>query len=148
MGCLKMVPKGNISEMISNWQISIGYEDNQIMTPLSSRPYVTYHLHGSTIISGRYPLTNDRLMAYILSREMSQSGEVTMLDSLTCRGSQDKDKCVQRLADYIILSACEDDRSKVFDGIWTPLYMESLQTKIQKPQNVNKEVQQPTRELI
>ena len=32
MGCLKMVPKGNLSEMISNWQISIGYEDNQIMT--------------------------------------------------------------------------------------------------------------------
>ena len=32
MGCLKMVLKGNLSEMISNWQISIGYEDNQIMT--------------------------------------------------------------------------------------------------------------------
>ena len=32
MGCLKMVPKGNLSEIISNWQISIGYEDNQIMT--------------------------------------------------------------------------------------------------------------------
>ena len=35
MGCLKMVPKGNLSEMISNGQISIGYEDNQIMTVLS-----------------------------------------------------------------------------------------------------------------
>ena len=32
MGCPKMVPKGNLSEMISKWQISIGYEDNQIMT--------------------------------------------------------------------------------------------------------------------
>ena len=32
MGCPKMVLKGNLSEMISNWQISIGYEDNQIMT--------------------------------------------------------------------------------------------------------------------
>ena len=32
MGCPKMVPKGDLSEMISNWQISIGYEDNQIMT--------------------------------------------------------------------------------------------------------------------
>ena len=32
MGCPKMVPKGNHSEMMSNWQISIRYEDNQIMT--------------------------------------------------------------------------------------------------------------------
>ena len=32
MGCPKIVPKGNLSEMVSNWQISIGYEDNQIMT--------------------------------------------------------------------------------------------------------------------
>ena len=32
MGCLKMEPKGNLSEMIINWQISIRYEDNQIMT--------------------------------------------------------------------------------------------------------------------
>ena len=32
MGCSKIVPKGNLSEMVSNWQISIGYEDNQIMT--------------------------------------------------------------------------------------------------------------------
>ena len=33
MGCPKMVTKGNLSEMMSNWQTSIGYEDNQIMTP-------------------------------------------------------------------------------------------------------------------
>ena len=33
MGCLKIVLKGNLSEMMSNWQISIGYEDNQIITP-------------------------------------------------------------------------------------------------------------------
>ena len=32
MGCPKIVLKGNLSEMVSNWQISIGYEDNQIMT--------------------------------------------------------------------------------------------------------------------
>ena len=32
MGCPKIVPKGNLSEMVSNWQISIRYEDNQIMT--------------------------------------------------------------------------------------------------------------------
>ena len=32
MGCPKMVLKGNLSEMMSNWQTSIGYEDNQIMT--------------------------------------------------------------------------------------------------------------------
>ena len=32
MGYPKMVPKGNLSEMVSNWQISIGYEDKQIMT--------------------------------------------------------------------------------------------------------------------
>ena len=32
MGCPKMVLKGNLLEMISNWQISIRYEDNQIMT--------------------------------------------------------------------------------------------------------------------
>ena len=35
MGCPKIVPKGNLSEMVSNWQISIGYEDNQIMTGIS-----------------------------------------------------------------------------------------------------------------
>ena len=35
MGCPKIVPKGNLSEMVSNWQISIGYEDNQIMTARS-----------------------------------------------------------------------------------------------------------------
>ena len=29
----KMVLKGNLLEMMSTWQISIGYEDNQIMTP-------------------------------------------------------------------------------------------------------------------
>ena len=34
MGCPKIVPKGNLSEMVSNWQISIGYEANQIMTPI------------------------------------------------------------------------------------------------------------------
>ena len=34
MGCPKIVPKGNLSEMVSNWQISIGYEDNQIMTTI------------------------------------------------------------------------------------------------------------------
>ena len=33
----KMVLKGNLSEMMSNWQISIGYEDNQIMTGLRGR---------------------------------------------------------------------------------------------------------------
>ena len=38
MGCPKIVPKGNLSEMVSNWQISIGYEDNQIMTPSLSSP--------------------------------------------------------------------------------------------------------------
>ena len=32
MGCPKMVPKGNLLEMMSNWQTSIEYEDNQIMT--------------------------------------------------------------------------------------------------------------------
>ena len=32
MGCPKIVLKGNLLEMMSNWQISIGYEDNQIMT--------------------------------------------------------------------------------------------------------------------
>ena len=32
MGCPKIVLKGNLSEMVSNWQVSIGYEDNQIMT--------------------------------------------------------------------------------------------------------------------
>ena len=32
MGYPKMVLKGNLLEMVSNWQISIGYEDNQIMT--------------------------------------------------------------------------------------------------------------------
>ena len=45
MGFPKMVPKGNLLEMISNWQISIGYEDNQIMTPVPttqvSMPVVT-----------------------------------------------------------------------------------------------------------
>ena len=35
MGCPKIVPKGNLLEMVSNWQVSIGYEDNQIMTGLS-----------------------------------------------------------------------------------------------------------------
>ena len=34
MGYPEMVPKGNLSEMVSNWKISIGYEDNQIMTVL------------------------------------------------------------------------------------------------------------------
>ena len=38
MGCPKIVPKGNLSEMVSNWQISIGYEDNQIMT--HSTPFI------------------------------------------------------------------------------------------------------------
>ena len=37
MGCPKIVPKGNLSEMVSNWQISIGYEDNQIMTAITER---------------------------------------------------------------------------------------------------------------
>ena len=32
MGWPKIVLKGNLLEMMSNWQISIGYEDNQIMT--------------------------------------------------------------------------------------------------------------------
>ena len=32
MGYLKIVPRGDLSEMMSNWQISIGYKDNQIMT--------------------------------------------------------------------------------------------------------------------
>ena len=32
MGCPKIVLKGNLLEIMSNWQISIGYGDNQIMT--------------------------------------------------------------------------------------------------------------------
>ena len=32
MSCPKIVPKGDLSEMMSNWQTSIGYEDNQIIT--------------------------------------------------------------------------------------------------------------------
>ena len=40
MGCPKIVPKGNLSEMVSNWQISIGYEDNQIMTDTSRRAII------------------------------------------------------------------------------------------------------------
>ena len=38
MGCPKMVLKGNLSEMMSNWQTSIGYEDNQIMTNIYMTP--------------------------------------------------------------------------------------------------------------
>ena len=30
MGRPKMIPKGDLSEMMSNWQISIGYEGNQV----------------------------------------------------------------------------------------------------------------------
>ena len=34
MGCPKIALKDNLSEMMSNWQISIGYEDNQIMADI------------------------------------------------------------------------------------------------------------------
>ena len=47
MGFPKMVLKGNLSEMISNWQISIGYEDNQIMTGTILNP-VTLAMRAST----------------------------------------------------------------------------------------------------
>ena len=36
MTCLKIVPKGNLSETMINWQALIGYEDNQIMTTIMS----------------------------------------------------------------------------------------------------------------
>ena len=39
MGYPKIVPKGNLSEMVSNWQISIGYEDNQIMTIMTFQTF-------------------------------------------------------------------------------------------------------------
>ena len=49
MGCPKIVPKGNLSEMVSNWQISIGYEDNQIMTGFSACFPLVYML-GKTLV--------------------------------------------------------------------------------------------------
>ena len=51
MGCPKMVLKGNLSEMISNWKISIGYEDNQIMTATNKvKPNMSTLLSNSLIV--------------------------------------------------------------------------------------------------
>ena len=47
MDCLKIVLKGNLLEMISNWQISIGYEDNQIMTESLSLSYIVFLSQGA-----------------------------------------------------------------------------------------------------
>ena len=64
MGCPKIVPKGNLLEMVSNWQISIGYEDNQIMTLQCLRKHGLYakankcEWHQDSIEFLRYILMN------------------------------------------------------------------------------------------
>ena len=50
MGCPKIVLKGNLSEIMSNWQISIRYEDNQIMTHLYL-PLTHYHAQSTNLLA-------------------------------------------------------------------------------------------------
>ena len=61
MSCLKIVPKGNLSETMSNWQTSIGYEDNQIM---ASDSKTAFHTNPKCGVRSALPYSVEILLSF------------------------------------------------------------------------------------